>query len=125
LIRGRTMTIEEIDKVRARKAEIKGNNYAEQLDKLRNLIDELGISRAFSPAKDPKDIVMCYNEIINTHLQTEMMRNICESAEKSCKSAEESSGISRKSCRWAMWAAIASLACAVLTAVSVILMMCS
>jgi hypothetical protein len=110
------MTREEIAKVRARLAEIKGNNYKEQEIILIQLIDELGLSRAFT-GQDGKEIVVSRTQTINTHLQTEMMWIICESAEKSCKSAEESSKTAKWSCFWAALSAF-------LVAISIFLMMC-
>jgi hypothetical protein len=118
--KGQGMTQENIDKIRAKTAEIfKGDDYGKQMVNGQKLLDELGLTRAYLGTGQP-EAVFSYNQTINTYLQTEMMRNICESAEESCKSAAGSSEISRKSCRWAAIAAIASLACAVLTAIPIL-----
>jgi hypothetical protein len=111
------MTREEIAGVRAKQIEINScKDYSKQKEELRKLNDDLGLSKAFSGNNDP-EIVLCYNEKINSHLQTEMMRIICESAEKSCKSAEKSSKTAKWSC---FWAAVSAF----LVFVSIFLMMC-
>jgi len=120
------MTPEEIDAYRSRLIEFKGRDYAKQVHDAEEMLDSLGLSKAAGDWGNQM-MVSRHLEKINTHLQTEMMRIICESAEKSCKSAEESSEISRKSCRWAAIAAIASgigaiasLSCAVFAVISML-----
>jgi hypothetical protein len=120
------MELIEIGAIRKQLDEIRGKSVSEQIQNFRKLLSEHGLG-SLLPWNSRKDTVIesCLIRI-HTVLQTEMMRIICESAEKSCKSAAESSNLSKWSCRWAAIAAvasgigaIASLACAIIAVTSI------
>jgi len=116
------MTNREIRNAKQRLYEVLNKeckNEVERCDQVRALAEELN---AFVPpgihVKFPRDSINAITKNIHTVLQTEMMLN-------ACASAEASSDLAKRSCKWAAIAAIAACISVILTGLATCLTVCS
>lgn len=113
------MTNKEIEKAKQKLNEIMNKKCSnnERWNQLVTLAQEINAPVPTGFQQNPIDSINAINRNIHTVLQTEMMLN-------ACVSAETSSDLAKRSCRWAAIAAIAACISVVLSGLTMCLTLC-